>query len=272
VSAVSVGTSDGQSLDLEFPPVNWASGDPTQWPDLSPKGWSEEFQSTGPPQAPSARHSLTWGPERKAAADLQPGKSLEFVLRMNINEKINCDRLHWRSSPRSDESALRRYGRRPVPNTPEEKIDEEVHNVNSQLALGRVIQREPNCARFGLCEFETVFLDVQGRIRKIVDWAEGTIQATSKSSVTLRSIWETYYDTDGSPMLLSGRYEGEPNSTDVQQHLVYIQDGRVIRNAMTVGSQGQFTAVPPPPKDDVVARSRAKLIATEKWMNSNSQK
>jgi len=192
---------------------------------------------------------------------------------MNINEKIGCDQLHWRIVSRSDESAVPRYRRRPVPNTPEEKIDDEVHNVNSQLPRGRVIQREPDCSQgYDWCEFEIVFLDVEGRVRKIVDWTEGAIQATSKSSVTLRSIWETYYETDGNPMLLSGRYEGEPNSTEVQQHLIYIHDGRVIRSVTAHAAVSAFTPAPPVPRDDVIARSRAKLTATEKWMNSNSRK
>jgi len=267
---ITVGVfSDAQISELEFPPVNWALKERTQWPNLSPKGWFESSGSTGPPQTPFIRYSLGWQSDSKDA-DLQPGKTLEFVLRMNPQERVGCNQLHWRSLPRPDQSVGSTFGTKRAPNTLEEKIDQAVQKVNSQLTLGRVMQREPSCA--DLCVFETVFLDAQDRVRKIVEWAEGTRQATSKSSITLRSIWETYYDTDGSPMLLSGRYEGEPNSTDVQQHLVYIQDGRVIRNAMTVGSQGQFTAVPPPPRDDVVARSRAKFIATEKWMNSNSQK
>jgi hypothetical protein len=270
---VSVGRgNDGHIAELEFPPVNWASGESTHWPNLSPKGWFEASGSSGPPQAPSVRYSVSWQADSQAA-ELQPGKSLEFVLRMNISEKIDCDQLHWRMIPRPDESALPSFMRRRVPNTPEEKIDEEAHNVNSQVARGRVIQREPNCTKgYGWCEFEIVFLDVQGRIRKIVEWTEGTRQATSKSSVTLRSIWEWYYETDGSPMLLSGRYEGEPGSTEVQLHLIYMNGGRVIRSLWANAAASAFTPAPPVPRDDVIARGRAKLIGTEKWINSKFSK
>lgn len=48
--------------------------------------------------------------------------------------------------------------------------------------------------------------------------------------------------------------------------------GRVIRSLWANAAVRAFTPAPPVPRDDVIARGRAKLTATERWINSNSQK
>lgn len=73
-----------------------------------------------------------------------------------------------------------------------QRIDQEVHQINSQLAKGRAFALEPKCEfKFEWCDFETVFKDGQGHIRKIIDWAEGAREGPiAGSPVTLRSVWE----------------------------------------------------------------------------------
>jgi hypothetical protein len=48
--------------------------------------------------------------------------------------------------------------------------------------------------------------------------------------------------------------------------------GRVIRSLWANAAASAFTPAPPVPRDDVIARGRAKLIGTEKWINSKFSK
>jgi hypothetical protein len=149
-------------------------------------------------------------------------------------------------------------------------VDQELHRVNSQLAEGRAVALEPNC-ELGTCAFVTAFMDKEGHIRKIVDWAEGARQAGCGGSAaacaaagTLRSIWEWYYDTKGEPIFVGGRYEGEPGSGRMQEHAYYIQNGKEIEGRVADGSIGRFDHVEPQKDSDVAAGARHELQTISK--------
>src|SRR5262249_45857255 len=254
---------DGTHAQINFPPLSWDSAG-TWGRDASPEGWFASLGSESLPSAPSIRYSLQWQAKSMDTA-LQPQKSLRLTLEMNPLETIGCDQLHWSSRQVGDNPPGKVVAI--VPLTPQDRIDEEVHRVNSQLGLGRAIQKEPVCQTgWSWCEFQTIFLDAQDRVRKIVEWAEGTRQATSKSSVQLRSIWEWYYDDDGNPILLSERYEGEPGSGSVQEHIVYLKDGRIVSRLEGYTSIPAFSPEPEPHNFNTIADARSKLKVAKQFV------
>jgi hypothetical protein len=115
----------------------------------------------------------------------------------------------------------------------EQRIDQEVHQINSQLAKGRAFALEPHY-EFEWYVFVTVFEDTNGHIRKIIDWAEGAregnVAGIPPGPFTLRSILEWYYDTEGEPIFLVGRYEGEPGSGMMQENIYYIKNVKKIES------------------------------------------
>ena len=147
-------------------------------------------------------------------------------------------------------------------------IQEEVRVVNSGLA--KAIQSEPKCGQYDWCEMTTVFTDNDGRIRKIVEWVEGNRRATSKSEITTRSMWEWYYLPNGKIFFVFGRYEGQPGFGELQEHQVYIHDGRVIQSLRGESRIAAFHGVEPTPNDDIIGRAHKKLSAAETLLNLQS--
>ena len=109
----------------------------------------------------------------------------------------------------------------------EQRIDQEVHQINTQLAKGRAFALQPNY-EFECYKFVTVFEDTNGHIREIIDWAEGAIEGPvagiPPGPFTLRSILEWYYDTKGEPIFLMVRTEGEPGSGRMLENIYYIKN------------------------------------------------
>lgn len=109
----------------------------------------------------------------------------------------------------------------------EQRIDQEVHQINTQLAKGRAFALQPNY-EFGTYNFVTVFEDTKGHIRKIIEWAEGAVEGPVAGKppgpFTLRSILEWYYDAKGEPIFLMGRIEGEPGSGKMLENIYYIHN------------------------------------------------
>ncbi len=241
---------------------------------LSPPGWLVSFRSEWPHDGTAGRHwSLSWQAASKAL-ELEPGRSLELTVSMHAQEPIGCPQLQWSAKPRLDYPPALVAARDAAIAPQQRRSDEEVHKVNSQLGRGQAIQRDPVCGNYGWCEFETIFLDPQGNVRKIVEWTEGTERRvptarTSKSPIILRSVLESYYDTDGHFIFMSGRYEGEPGSGSLQEHTVYVEGGIVIRSLISERSSAPFRPEPPGPRDDINARARARFDAAKRFVETH---
>ncbi len=87
---------NGGMAELAFPPANWNDSRKPLGADMSPQGWFESLGSVEPPATPTKRYSLGWQANSQDK-EIEPGKSLQFVLLLDPRENTPCDQLHWKA-------------------------------------------------------------------------------------------------------------------------------------------------------------------------------